>query len=89
MPKRVEDGDTRLDLDHIAVNMYGERVKEDAKKSIAEIYGRNPDARRLYFKGVQDTIILLETWGNMGVSKELMSRFLGKLAAQTKDEAAH
>jgi hypothetical protein len=76
-------GNPRMDIAHIATNMYAERVKEEQKAGQSELFANNPDARQLYFKGVHDVLTCLEVWLKCGVPPERLSQFMDELHAQT------
>lgn len=83
MQKRKND--PRYAIEHMAVNMYSERVTKDTQKGKGEMYRANPDARALYFKGINDTIACIEVWAKEAPVATL-SNFLEALHKQT-DEA--
>jgi hypothetical protein len=76
----------RMQLDNMAISMYAERVAEDTRKKRATLYGANPDARQLYFKGIHDTLIVLEEWNAQAIDPNLMALFLEKLHDQTCED---
>lgn len=76
----------RTSIDNMAAAMYTERVADDAKLERAEIYGRNPDARQLYFKGVHDVIVAFSAWVEEEIDLELLNTFITALHDQTCED---
>lgn len=76
----------RTHIDNMAAAMYTERVADDAKKGRAEIFGKNPDARQLYMKGVHDMITCMNTWIEEEIDPELLNVFVTALHDQTCED---
>lgn len=77
----------RMDDEHIALAMYNERAHSDCQNGQAALYAKNPDARAMYFKGVQDMLIVLETWTELGAPPGQVANWIQLLRAQTKNAA--
>jgi hypothetical protein len=76
----------RTNISNMAAAMYSERVADDARMGRAEVYGKNPDARQLYFKGVHDTIMALNAWVEEGIDPNLLNTFIEALHDQTCED---
>ncbi len=78
--------DTRLSVQHMAVTMYSERIAIETKAGRAAMFRTNPDARALYFKGVNDALTCIRTWVNDdNIRDSTVKRLLVELGKQTRD----
>lgn len=81
----MSDNDDRLEVEHIAANLYRERFADDTRAGKADVYARNPDSVALYFKGVYDVLLVLEEWVEIGVSNDMLCTFIEALQDQTRN----
>jgi len=71
----------------IAAKLYEKRMEDDAIAGKGTVHSpRNPDARALYFKGVNDVLQCLRVWLNEAPTPDLPI-ILHELEEQSKTEA--
>ena len=71
----------------IAAKLYSKRMEDDAAAGRSIVHGpRNPDARALYFKGVNDILQCMRIWLNEEPTPDL-PEILFQLETQSKAEA--
>ena len=82
MPRKKLTNQQRLQ--NVAIELFAKRIQEDTEAGRGDLYtGKNPDARRLYFRGLNDALSMVRVLTAEADSDEWVADVLTALEKQS------